>query len=145
MYLLLSGLSRRVSSMFWTAPETQLGDPIKIVSCSDVIFVVGSKGIQRIHGTAVSLCLMIAISLDLLSLWSWHLFRNNSGNVYLTGHCLTWALTLQTYWLTWPTYHSYSHHIQVFAYLCKHMTKLTDSCVFRYWLDQFIVQCTSTR
>ena len=40
--------------MFWTAPETQLGDAIKIVSCNDVIFVVGTKGLQRIHGTAVS-------------------------------------------------------------------------------------------
>lgn len=50
----LGGLSRRVSSMFWTAPETQLGDAIKIVSCNDVIFVVGTKGLQRIHGTAVT-------------------------------------------------------------------------------------------
>ncbi|KAL5258526.1 hypothetical protein ACHWQZ_G009121 [Mnemiopsis leidyi] len=50
----LGGLSRRVSSMFWTAPETQLGDPIKIVSCNDVIFLVGSKGVQRIHGTAIT-------------------------------------------------------------------------------------------
>ena len=47
------GISRRVSSMFWTAPETQLGDANKIVSCNDVIFVVGTKGVQRIHGTAV--------------------------------------------------------------------------------------------
>ena len=45
--------------MFWTAPETQLGDPIKIVSCNDVIFLVGSKGVQRIHGTAVSIQLLI--------------------------------------------------------------------------------------
>ena len=45
--------------MFWTAPETQLGDAIRIVSCNDVIFVVGTKGLQRIHGTAVSFVLKI--------------------------------------------------------------------------------------
>ena len=49
--------------MFWTAPETQLGDPIKIVSCNDVIFLVGSKGVQRIHGTAVSIQLSISLIL----------------------------------------------------------------------------------
>ena len=40
--------------MFWAAPESQLGEPLRIVPCGDAVFVVGTKGIQRIHGNCVT-------------------------------------------------------------------------------------------